>query len=75
MIKWANFWKNLIVKKTEILGEVTINLQMEKIEKERNENAKNEKMLSIVKGIFGKGKNKENENNVEKEDDNNENDK
>ena len=57
----SNFWKNLIVKKTEILGEVTINLQMEKIEKERNENAKNEKMLSIVKGIFGKGKNKENE--------------
>ena len=43
------------------MGEVTINLQMEKIEKERNENAKNEKMLSIVKGIFGKGKNKENE--------------
>ena len=56
----SKFWMNLIVKKIEMLGEVIINMQMEKIEKEK-ESMKNDKMLSKVKGIFSIGKSKENE--------------
>ena len=56
------FWMDLIVKKIKMLGDVIINLQMEKIEKERNETNKNEKMFKKMKGIFSMGgKNKENE--------------
>ena len=56
------FWMNLIVKKIQMLGDVIINIQMEKIERERNEQMKNknEKMFSKVKGIFGMGRSKEN---------------
>ena len=53
------FWMNLIIKKTEILGEVIINMQVEKIEKEKNESMKIEKVLSKVKGIFNIKKSKE----------------
>ena len=50
-----------IVKKIKMLGDVIINMQMEKIEKERNETNKNEKMFKKMKGIFNiGGKNKEN---------------
>ena len=56
------FWMDLIVKKIKMLGDVIINMQMEKIEKERNETNKNEKMFKKMKGIFNRGgKNKENE--------------
>ena len=55
------FWLNLIVQKIQMLGDVVINMQMEKIEKEKNAQTKNEKMFSKMKGIFNKGKNKENE--------------
>ena len=55
------FWMDLIVKKIKMLGDVIINMQMEKIEKERNETNKNEKMFKKMKGIFNiGGKNKEN---------------
>ena len=56
----SNFWMNLIVKKIQMLGDVIINMQMEKIEKERNEQMKTEKMFSKVKGMFGMGRSKEN---------------
>ena len=53
------FWMNLITKKTQILGEVLTNMQVEKIERERNESLKNDKVLKKVKGIFNIGKSKE----------------
>ena len=56
----SKFWNNLIVKKIQILGEMITHMEIEKIEKEKNENLKNGKMLSKVKGIFSKNKNKEN---------------
>ena len=53
------FWMNLITKKIQILGELNANMEIEKIEKERNDNMKNEKVLNKVKGLFNIGKNKE----------------
>ena len=53
------FWMDLITKKIQILGEVFTNIQIEKIEKERNENMKNEKVFNKVKGLFNIGKSKE----------------
>ena len=54
------FWMNLIIKKVEMMGEVIINMQIEKIEREKNE-MKNDKVFSKVKGIFSIGKSKESE--------------
>ena len=54
------FWMNLIIKKVEMMGEVIINIQIEKIEREKNE-MKNDKVFSKVKGIFSIGKSKESE--------------
>ena len=54
------FWMNLIIKKVEMMGEVIINMQIEKIEREKNE-MKNDKVVSKVKGIFSIGKSKESE--------------
>ena len=53
------FWMNLITKKIQILGELNANMEIEKIEKERNDNMKNEKVLNKVKGLFNIGKSKE----------------
>ena len=54
------FWMNLIIKKVEMMAEVIINMQIEKIEREKNE-MKNDKVFSKVKGIFSIGKSKESE--------------
>ena len=53
------FWTDLIVKKIKILGELITNMQVEKIEREKNESMKNEKVFKKVKGIFSMGKSKE----------------
>ena len=53
------FWMNLITKKIQILGELNANMEIEKIEKERNDSMKNEKVLNKVKGLFNIGKSKE----------------
>ena len=53
------FWMDLITKKIQILGELNANMEIEKLEKERNDNMKNEKVLNKVKGLFNIGKNKE----------------
>ena len=62
----SKFWSELIIKKISLLAEIKSKSEIEKREKEKVENNKNERMLNKVIGMFNfsnfnNDKNKENE--------------